>query len=145
MKTYSQKTADVVRVWYILDASEITLGRLSTNAANLIIGKGKPTYTPHVDGGDYVVIINAAKLRVSGNKIEDKVYYRHSGYPGGLKERTLRQQMDLDPTKVVKDAIRGMLPTNKLRDGRLDRLKIYSDDQHSHHPQKPKVHSLKKG
>jgi large subunit ribosomal protein L13 len=145
MKTYSMKTKDITRSWHILDASEVPLGRLATVAASLLIGKGKPTITHHMDGGDYVIVINSASLVVTGNKKKDKTYYRHSGFPGGLYERSLQEQLDLDPNKVIFDAVRGMLPVNKLRDGRLARLKIYADDQHNHAAQKPTVLSLKKG
>jgi large subunit ribosomal protein L13 len=145
MKTFSIKQADVTRKWYILDASEIPLGRLSTKAASLLLGKGKATVTPHVDGGDYVIVINSAQLIVTGKKQTDKKYHRHSGYPGGLYTRTLREQLERDPNKIIFDAIRGMLPVNKLRDGRLARLKIYTDDQHNHSAQKPETLSLKKG
>jgi large subunit ribosomal protein L13 len=145
MKTYSIKSSEIKREWYVLDASQAPLGRLATTAASLLLGKGKPTVTPHMDGGDYVVVINSAQLVVTGNKAKDKVYYRHSGFPGGIYSRTLTEQMEKDPNKVIFDAVRGMLPVNKLRDGRLARLKIYADDQHNHAPQKPKALSLKKG
>jgi large subunit ribosomal protein L13 len=145
MKTYSLKQADVTRKWYVLDASEIPLGRLATNIASLLLGKGKATVTPHIDGGDYVIVINSSKLVVTGKKDTDKKYHRHSGFPGGLYTRTLNEQMERDPNKVIFKAVRGMLPDNKLRDGRLARLKIYADDQHTHAPQKPEILSLKKG
>jgi large subunit ribosomal protein L13 len=145
MKTFSIKPADVTRKWYVLDASEIPLGRLATAISSLLLGKGKPTVTPHVDGGDYVIVINSAKLVVTGKKQTDKKYHRHSGFPGGLYTRTLSEQMDRDPNKVIFNAVRGMLPVNKLRDGRLARLKIYADDQHNHAAQKPETISLKKG
>jgi large subunit ribosomal protein L13 len=145
MKTYSQKPADVKRQWYLLDASELSLGRLAATAASLLLGKGKPTFTPHTDGGDYVVIINSSALVVTGKKLKDKTYYRHSGFPGGLYSRSLAEQMERDPNKVILQAVRGMLPVNKLRDGRLARLKIYADDQHNHAAQQPKTLSLKKG
>jgi large subunit ribosomal protein L13 len=144
MKTYSLKPSDVKREWYILDASEIPLGRLATTASSLLLGKGKPTVTPHIDGGDYVIVINSSSLVVTGNKLKDKKYHRHSGFPGGLYTRSLGEQLERDPNKVIFNAVRGMLPVNKLRDGRLARLKIYSDDQHTHAPQKPKILSLKK-
>jgi large subunit ribosomal protein L13 len=145
MKTYSIKPSEIKREWYILDASEIPLGRLATNAASLLLGKGKPTVTPHIDGGDYVIIINSGSLVVTGKKETDKHYYRHSGFPGGIYRRTLKEQMERDPNKVIFDAVRGMLPVNKLRDGRLARLKIYADDQHNHNAQKPTAISFKKG
>jgi large subunit ribosomal protein L13 len=145
MKTFSIKPSEVSRKWYTLDAAEVPLGRLSTVAASLLLGKGKPTVTPHVDGGDYVIVINSSRLIVTGNKQTDKKYHRHSGFPGGLYTRSLNEQMARDPNKVIFKAVRGMLPDNKLRDGRLARLKIYPDDQHNHSAQKPQTLSLKKG
>jgi large subunit ribosomal protein L13 len=145
MKTYSIKPADISRKWYVVDASEIPLGRLATQVASLLLGKGKTTTTPHMDSGDYVIVINSAQLVVTGKKQTDKKYHRHSGYPGGLYTRTLNEQMEKDPNKVIFSAVRGMLPVNKLRDGRLSRLKIYPDDQHNHSAQKPEKLSLKKG
>jgi large subunit ribosomal protein L13 len=145
MKTYSIKSSEIKREWFVIDASEAPLGRLATTVASLLLGKGKPSITPHMDGGDYVVIVNSAKLVVTGKKLKDKKYHRHSGFPGGLYTRSLEEQMDRDPNKVIFDAVRGMLPVNKLRDGRLARLKIYADEQHTHAPQKPKTLSLKKG
>jgi large subunit ribosomal protein L13 len=145
MKTYSIKPADITRKWYVVDASEIPLGRLATHVASLLLGKGKTTTTPHMDSGDYVIVINSAQLVVTGKKQTDKKYHRHSGFPGGLYTRTLSEQMEKDSNKVIFSAVRGMLPVNKLRDGRLARLKIYTDDQHNHAPQKPEVLSLKKG
>ena len=141
-KTYSQKPAEVTRSWYVIDASEAPLGRVATKAASLLIGKGKPTVTAHVDGGDFVVVINAAKLVVTGNKALGKIYYRHSGYPGSLKQATLAERLAKDPAKVIFSAVRGMLPVNKLRDGRLKRLKIYAETQHQHEAQKPEQLSL---
>lgn len=145
MKTYSLKPKDISRKWYVLDAAEIPLGRLSTIAARLLIGKDKPSQSPHMDGGDFVIVINAASLVVTGKKLTDKIYYRHSGFPGGLYQRTLAEQMNIDPTKIIEHSIRGMLPVNKLRDGRLKRLKIYADSEHNHHAQKPETLDLKKG
>src|SRR6266571_3348827 len=116
MKTYSQKPAEVTRKWVLVDASEGTLGRVATTIAKYLIGKYKPTYTAHIDGGDYVVVTNAAQVQVTGDKMESKMYYRHSGFPGGIKERTLKTQLDIDATKVIIDAVRGMLPKNKLVD-----------------------------
>jgi large subunit ribosomal protein L13 len=145
MKTFSAKPTDVVRKWYVIDAMEAPLGRLSTVAATLLTGKGKPQFTKHIDCGDYVVVINADKLVVTGNKMEDKMYYRHSGYPGGLKEAQLKDLMAKDSTQVIIKAIRGMLPVNKLRDGRLDRLKVYAGTEHNHEAQKPEKLSVKEG
>lgn len=143
MKTYSAKPSEVTRKWYVLDASEITLGRLSTTAAKLLTGKDKPMFTHHIDCGDYVIVVNAKDLVVTGNKMEDKMYYRHSQYPGGLKEMSLKQKMEKDPATVVRASIRGMLPVNKLRADRLARLKIYNGPEHDHAPQKPETLSLK--
>lgn len=142
-KTYSAKPADITRKWYLIDASETTLGRLSTVAANLLTGKGKPSYTPHIDGGDYVVIVNASNLVVSGNKREDKIYYHHSEYPGGIKQKSLQEKLDQSPADVIVHSVRGMLPVNKLRDGRLERLKVYPDNEHNHTAQKPEQINLK--
>ena len=145
MKTYSIKPKDVTRKWYLLDAREAPLGRLATTAARLLIGKNKPTVTPHVDGGDYVVIINSDALVLSGDKGAKKSYYRHSGYPGGLHKRSLHEQLQADSTKVIFKAVRGMLPVNKLRDGRLARLKVYTDEQHQHQAQQPQKVALQRG
>lgn len=145
MKTFSAKPADVTRVWYVLDATEAPLGRLATRAASLLLGKGKTTITPHVDGGDYVIVINAANLVVTGGKESKKTYYRHSGFPGGLRQRTLNEQLLQAPEKVITQAVRGMLPDNKLRPGRLERLKVYAGNDHRHEAQKPVIISLKEG
>lgn len=145
MKTYSAKPTDVTRKWYVIDASDAPLGRISTVAASLLIGKGKPSFTKHIDTGDYVIIINADNLVVTGKKLEDKIYYRHSGFPGGLKETALQDKLAKDSTLVVIHAIRGMLPVNKLRKDRLDRLKVYSGPDHSHEAQKPEKFSIKAG
>ncbi len=143
MKTYSQKPSEVTRKWYVLDASEAPLGRLATIAASLLIGKGKPSVTTHVDGGDYVIIINADNLVVTGDKEQKKIYYRHSNYPGGLKKATLSEKMAKNSPSVIEAAIRGMLPVNKLRPGRLERLKVYAGSDHNHNAQQPESLSLK--
>ncbi|TXG76950.1 50S ribosomal protein L13 [Patescibacteria group bacterium] len=143
MKTYSAKPTDVTRKWYVIDASEAPLGRISTKAATLLTGKGKPQFTKHIDCGDYVIVINAEKLVVTGDKEDKKAYYRHSGFPGGLTETTLKAQLAKDATQPVFKAIRGMLPVNKLRDERLKRLKIYAGSEHQHEAQKPEVLSMK--
>ncbi len=142
MKTYSAKPTDVVREWYVVDASEATLGRVSTVVAELLTGKRKPMFTKHIDCGDFVVVINADQLKVTGDKLNSKMYCHHSHFPGGLKEATLQDKMDKDSTEVIVKAVRGMLPVNKLRDGRLMRLKVYKDDQHKHEAQKPKAFSV---
>lgn len=143
MKTYSAKPTDVTRAWHIVDASEATLGRVATQIATLLTGKGKPMFTSHIDCGDFVIVINADKLQVTGGKEEKKMYYNHSGFPGGLRERQLKDLMASDSTEVIHKAVRGMLPVNKLRDGRLKRLKIYTGAEHEHAAQKPKNFSLK--
>lgn len=143
MNTYSAKPSDVTRKWYVVDASETTLGRVATQVATLLTGKGKPMFTSHIDCGDFVVVINADKLQVTGAKMTDKMYYNHSGYPGGLRERQLKDVVEKDSTEVIRQAVRGMLPGNKLRDGRLARLKIYGGAEHNHAAQKPEVLSLK--
>ncbi len=144
-KTYSAKPTDVTRKWWVLDASELPLGRLSTKAATLLTGKEKPQFTSHIDCGDFVVIVNADKLVITGNAVQtQKMYYRHSGFPGGLTETSLKEQMGKDSTKVIEKAIRGMLPVNKLRDGRLKRLKVYGGAEHEHAAQKPEAISLKR-
>ncbi len=137
MKTYSQKPTEVTRKWVLVDASEATLGRLATTITKYLIGKYKPTYTAHIDGGDFVVVVNADKLVVTGNKLEDKKYYHHSGFPGGIKERSLQDQLNRDSTKVIHDAVKGMLPRNKLIDDRLKRLKVYAGAEHANAAQAP--------
>lgn len=145
-KTYSAKPSDVTRAWYVFDASELSLGRLATEVAQTLTGKKKPMFTSHIDCGDFAVIVNADKLKVTGDKLEKKVYYRHTGFPGGIKSRTLNEQMAIDSTAAITAAIRGMLPVNKLRAGRLKRLKVYAGEAHDHAAQKPTVVSLvKKG
>jgi large subunit ribosomal protein L13 len=145
MKTYSAKPSDVTRKWYVVDASQASLGRVATQVATLLTGKDKPQFTQHIDCGDYVIVINAANLVVTGDKLNKKMYYRHSHFPGGLKEATLAEKMEKDPTEVLIHAIRGMLPVNKLRDGRLARLKVYADAEHKHEAQKPEIISVKEG
>ena len=144
-KTFSAKPADVTRQWYLIDASQAPLGRVATQVATLLTGKGKPQFTKHIDCGDFVVVINAANLKVTGDKLTTKKYYHHSGFPGGLRERTLAEQMEIDPTKALEHAIRGMLPVNKLRDDRLGRLKIYADAEHKHEAQAPQAVAVKEG
>ena len=139
MKTYSAKPSDITRKWYILDASQAPIGRVATQAAQLLTGKGKPQFTRHIDCGDYVIVINAGQTVATGDKLDKKVYYRHSGFPGGLKEATLSEKLVKDPTFPITNAIRGMLPVNKLRDERLKRLKVYEGSEHNHNAQKPEV------
>ena len=143
MKTYSQKPADVERKWYVIDAASAPFGRIATHAASLLLGKGKPTVTPHTDGGDFVVIINAGNLQATGNKRTDKSYYRHSGFPGGLYKRSMEEQRQKDPASIIYKAVRNMLPDNKLRPGRLARLKIYEGSEHNHNAQQPQIIDVK--
>jgi large subunit ribosomal protein L13 len=138
MKTYSAKPGEIARDWYLVDAEGKTLGRLATQIADRLRGKGKPQYTPHVDTGDLVVVVNAEKITVTGKKLDDKIYYRHTGYPGGLKERTLREQLERRPTEVLRKAVKGMLPRNKLGRQQLTKLKIYAGPEHPHDAQSPK-------
>lgn len=142
MKTYSAKPTDVTRKWYVIDASEAPLGRVATKVATLLTGKDKPMFTHHIDTGDFVIVINADNIKMTGNKAEKKIYYKHSGFPGGLRERTFTEQMEKDATEVIFHAVRGMLPVNKLRDARLARLKIYAGTEHKHEAQKPEVISV---
>jgi large subunit ribosomal protein L13 len=143
MKTYSAKPADVTRKWYVIDAADAPLGRVATKAATLLTGKEKPQFTSHIDTGDFVIIINTDNLKVTGDKMNKKMYYRHSGFPGGLTETALGTQMEKDSTAPIIHAIRGMLPVNKLRDGRLLRLKVYAGTEHNHAAQKPQTLSVK--
>ncbi len=138
MKTYSAKTGEITRDWYVVDAEGQTLGRLATQIADRLRGKGKPTFTHHIDTGDFVVVVNADKVAVTGKKLDQKIYYRHSGYPGGLRERTLRVQLERFPTEVLRKAVRGMLPRNKLGRQQLTKLKIYAGPEHPHGAQEPK-------
>jgi large subunit ribosomal protein L13 len=137
-KTYNAKPGEVARDWYLVDAEGLTLGRLATRIADTLRGKGKPQYTPHVDTGDFVVVINAEKIAVTGNKLDQKRYYRHSGYPGGLRTRTLREQLDRRPTEVLRVAVKGMLPKNRLAARQLMKLKIYAGPEHPHDAQAPR-------
>lgn len=139
MKTYSAKAADVEQAWWVVDVEGKTLGRVATQIAAILRGKHKPIYTPNVDTGDYVVVINAGKVHVTGQKLEKKIYYRHSGYPGGLKERTLREQLDRFPDRPITAAVKGMLPKSKLGRAMLKKLKVYSGSEHPHAAQKPQI------
>ena len=142
-KTFSQKPADVTREWFLVDASELPLGRIATIIADKLIGKNKPTYTPHVDGGDYVVVINAAKTVVTGDKETGKIYYRHSGFPGGIKDATLAEVRERAPERIIEAAVQGMLPKNKLSPERMARLKIFAGEEHAHAAQKPQKVEVK--
>lgn len=138
MKTYTAKPGEIEREWLLVDAEGQTLGRLATRIADLLRGKGKPQYTPHVDTGDFVVVVNAEKIAVTGQKLDQKIYYRHSGYPGGIKQRTLREQLERRPTEVIRKAVKGMLPKNKLAAAQLRKLKVYAGPEHPHAAQSPK-------
>lgn len=129
-KTYQPKASEIKREWHLIDAKSEMLGRLATKIAGLLMGKGKRTYSAHMDSGDYVVVTNARKVPVTGNKEKQKIYYRHSGYPGGLHQRTLAEQRVKNPTKIIELAVYNMLPKNKLRGPRMARLKIFSEESH---------------
>ncbi|MCP4428508.1 MAG: 50S ribosomal protein L13 [Chloroflexi bacterium] len=137
MKTYVTKPAEVERSWHVIDAEGQTLGRLATQIATLLRGKHKPIYSPSVDCGDYVVVVNAEKIQVTGRRLDQKKYYRHSGYPGGLREVTLRRQLEIYPTRVIESAVRGMLPKNKLGRKMFKKLKAYAGPEHPHEAQRP--------
>ena len=137
-KTYVTKREDVEREWYVVDASGQTLGRLATRVARVLRGKHKPVYSPSVDTGDYVVVVNAERIHVTGRKLDQKIYYRHSGYPGGLKEITLRNLLQKHPTRVIEHAVRGMLPKNRLGRRMFKKLKVYAGPDHPHAAQQPK-------
>jgi large subunit ribosomal protein L13 len=136
-KTHVVKTSDITREWFVVDAAGQTLGRLASNVARILRGKHKPVYSPHLDVGDYVIIINAGKITVTGRKMDQKVYHRHTGYPGGLRTTTLREQMVRRPTFAVKAAVRGMLPKNRLGRRMLRKLKVYAGPDHPHQSQQP--------
>jgi large subunit ribosomal protein L13 len=137
MRTYSAKPKDVEQRWFVVDAEGQTLGRLATRIANTLRGKGKPEYTAHVDTGDFVVVVNAEKIHVTGKKLEQKRYYRHSGYPGGLRSRTLAEQLERRPTEVIRAAVKGMLPRNRLARRQITKLKVYAGPEHPHQAQNP--------
>ena len=137
MKTYSAKSSELVPKWYVIDASGQTLGRLSTQVAMLLMGKNKPSYTPNIVSGDVVIVINSAKIKVTGNKLTDKFYYRHSGYPGGIKEINLEDQLTKHPERVIEHSVAGMLPKNKLQAVMLRNLKVFAGAEHTHEGQKP--------
>lgn len=142
-KTHTTRAADLNPEWHVIDAKDKTLGRLSSEIATLLQGKHKPIYVPHLNTGDYVVVINAEKVRVTGRKLEQKMYYRHSGYHGGLKERTLSQVLEKSPTRVIQQSVKGMLPKNALGRRMLGRLKLYAGDQHPHEAQVRVGHGAK--
>lgn len=138
MKTYNQKGSEISREWWVIDASTLPLGKLATIIVDKLMGKSKVTYTSHIDNGDYVIVINAKKLVVTGDKLIQKKYYRHSGYPGGLKTLTLAEVLDKDPALAIQSAVQGMLPKNKLLKERMKRLRVFTNAEHSHIAQNPK-------
>jgi len=138
VRTYSPKAGDVTREWHVIDATDVVLGRLATQAATLLRGKHKPTFAPHVDGGDFVIIINADKVALTGSKREQKMDYRHSGYPGGLRATSYTELLESDPRRAVEKAVKGMLPHNKLGRQVISKLKVYSGSEHPHAAQQPK-------
>ncbi|HAG95733.1 MAG: 50S ribosomal protein L13 [Pseudomonadales bacterium] len=142
MKTFSAKPESVERDWYVVDATDKTLGRLATEIARRLRGKHKPVYTPHVDTGDYIVVINAEKVRVTGNKRTDKMYYRHTEYPGGIKEISFDKLMDRKPEQAIEKAVKGMMPRNPLGRAMLGKLKVYAGAEHPHAAQQPKELAL---
>lgn len=137
MPTYSPKAGDVTRAWHVIDASDVVLGRLASQAAVLLRGKHKPIFAPHVDTGDFVIVVNAEKIAVTGNKLDDKFLYRHSGYPGGLRRRSVREMIEKQPDRLVERAIEGMLPKNKLGRAMIGKLKVYAGPTHPHTAQQP--------
>ena len=137
MKTYSLKKEEVQRNWFVLDATDRVLGRVATKIADKIRGKDKPTFTPHTDGGDYVIVINAEKIKVTGSKFNNKMYYRHSLYPGGLKSQTFKELNEKNPKRVIEEAVKGMLPKNKLGKSIIKKLKVFQGPNHDHASQQP--------
>jgi large subunit ribosomal protein L13 len=139
MRTYQATAQDRERSWYVVDADGKTLGRLATQIADVLRGKRKPTYTPHVDVGDFVIVVNAEKIAVTGDKREKKLYWRHSGYPGGIRSRTLGDLLEKRPEEVIRRAVKGMLPRNRLARAQLRKLKVYAGPEHPHQAQKPET------
>ena len=137
MRTYQQKTAETKHDWYIVDAAGLRLGTLAVRIARALSGKHKPTWTPNIDNGDHVIVINAEKIELSGNKLDQKLYYRHSGYPGGLRVQTAREIQEKHPERLIEKAVRGMLATNRTRDDQLRRLNVYAGPEHPHLAQSP--------
>ena len=142
MRTYVPKESEISREWVVMDAADQVLGRLATEVARILRGKHKPDYTPHLDTGDFVVIVNAERVHLTGAKLDDKVYYRHSGRPGSLKSETARERLDKHPERVIQAAVWGMLPKNRLGRKLLRKLKVYSGPEHPHEAQQPKTHTL---
>lgn len=144
MRTYTPKAADVTKKWYIVDAENVVLGRLATTVANLLRGKHKPTYAPHIDTGDYVIVINADKVVLTGSKLDTKRAYRHSGYPGGLRSVSYRELLEKSPEKAVEKAVRGMVPHTKLGRAQMKKLRVFVDSEHPHTAQQPETVEIKK-
>ena len=142
MKTYTARAEDIEREWFLVNAEGKTLGRLASEIAQVLRGKHKPIYTPHLDCGDFVIVVNAEKVRVTGRKLDQKMYYRHTGYPGGIKSISLRNQLQKHPERVLQAAVRGMLPKNRLGRKLFKKLKVYAGDSHPHQAQQPKVLEL---
>ena len=142
MRSYVPKENEITREWVVLDASDQVLGRLATEAARLLRGKHKPDFTPFLDTGDFVVVVNAERIRLTGNKLDDKVYYRHSGKPGSLKAETARERLEKYPERIIQAAVWGMLPKNRLGRKLLKKLKVYAGPEHPHEAQQPKTHTL---
>jgi large subunit ribosomal protein L13 len=138
VRTYTTKPEDINREWYVIDATGLTLGRLATKISTVLRGKHKPIFSPHMDCGDFVIVVNAEKVRVTGSKLDQKMYYRHSGYPGGLKTISLRDQLNQHPDRVIRLAVRGMLPKNRLGRQMIKKLKVYREPTHPHQAQQPK-------
>ena len=138
MKTYSQKSSEIQREWWLIDASSMPLGKLAVVIADKLMGKSKVTYTPHIDNGDYVVVINAKNIKVTGDKMTKKMYYRHSGFPGGLTELKLEEVIEKNPSVAIREAVKGMIPKNKLSADRLARLRVFDGSEHDHTAQQPK-------
>ncbi|CAB4849489.1 unannotated protein [freshwater metagenome] len=142
MRTYSPKASEITREWHVIDATDVVLGRLASQVAILLRGKNKPTFAPHVDGGDFVIIINADKVALTGNKREQKMAYHHSGYPGGLRATSYVQLLETNPRRAVEKAVKGMLPHNKLSNQVIKKLKVYTGSEHPHAAQLPKPHDI---
>ncbi|MBT0566739.1 50S ribosomal protein L13 [Williamsia sp. CHRR-6] len=143
MSTYTPKAGDITHAWHVIDATDVVLGRLAVQTANLLRGKHKPTYAPHMDGGDFVVIINAEKVALAGNKAQTKLNYRHSGHPGGLSSRTTAQLLETHPERVIEKAVNGMLPKTKLGRAMFGKLKVYAGPEHPHAAQRPTPYEIK--
>ncbi len=143
MKTQFAKKGDVERKWYLVDAKDAILGRLATKIATYLRGKNKPVFTPHIDTGDFIIVVNANKIKLTGRKLDNKIYYHHSGYPGGLKTETAKDRLNRKPEKIITDAVWGMLPKGRLGRAMLKKLKVYRGPEHPHKAQKPEILPLK--